>query len=438
MIVLSDVWQMSGEESSGELAASTNSAIHSFAEDDMRANQEHEQVQMLEVEKKRLEIEIEQLEREIAADGAESFSRDQLATVKSELEHNCNQLFAQRTNTLLVKLEEAKTERQVLERRAASLKRTLQNEQKLTRQLVEERSAQRTPRMPALPECVLPELSTLRESYLTAHRKRALEEEVREAERELAQRRQSIAENESKLTKVIQDNKAKSAQCEAQIRSETLELAQLEEMRSSLRERIEETRQKQKQLEHEKRMLTTQIETSEASQRTKIDEIQRNFIAAQREFDEVRARKKAEIRELTRQLHENEELNRQKLQEKELLLQEIQARAQQPSEPPKPRKAKQKKATPRAPLVSVNSIALQAEIEQLQGTKSELTAKIQDLQRKAAANERKLESVKEKLERKVAESEAQIRRVRTAKERPFPPSGFASDDALSLNSAISD
>jgi hypothetical protein len=402
----------------------------------MRANQEHEQVQMLEVEKKRLEIEIDQLEREIASDNAESFSRDQLATVKSELEHNCNQQFAQRTNTLLVKLEEAKAERQSLERRAANLKRTLQKEQELTRQLVEGRSGQRAPRPLALPEYVLPELSALRESYLTAHRKRALEEEVREAERQLAQRRQLIAENESKLLKVIQDNKAKSAQCEAQIRTETLELAQLEEMRSSLRERIEENRQRQKQLEHEKKMLTAQIEASEASQRAKIDEIQRNFLAAQREFDEVRSRKKAEIRELTRQLHENEELNRAKLQEKEILIGEMHARAQQRSEAPKVRKAKQVKVVPRDPIVSSNSIALQAEIEQLQNTKQELTQKIQDLQRKASSNEKKLESVKAKLERKIASSEAQIRKLRTAKGAgpTLPPSVFGSDDASSFNS----
>jgi chromosome segregation ATPase len=423
--------KMSADESSGELGASTSSAIHSFAEEDMRVSQEHEQVQMLEVDKKRLEIEIEQLEREIAADGAESFSRDQLATVKSELEHNCNQLFEQRTNGLLMKLEGARAEKQTLERRAASLKRTLQNEQKLTRQLVEERQLQRAPQEIPLPEFVLPELSALREGYLAAHRKKVLEEEVRDAERQLAQRRQSIADGESHLMKIVQESKAKAARCEAQIRSETLELAQLEEMRSSLRERIEENRQRQKQLEHEKRMITAQIEASETSQQAKIDETKRDFLAAQREFEETRARKKAEIRELTRQLHENEELNRTKLQEKELLLQEIHARAQQMPESPRPKKAR--KEGPRGIGISANTIALQTEIDELERTKQELTQKIQDLQRKAASNERKLELMKAKLERKVAESEAQIRRLRAGKSggNGLPPSVFRSEDGSS-------
>jgi hypothetical protein len=106
----------------------------------MRASEEQEQVQMLEIKKKRLEIEIDRLEQEIAADSADSFSRDQLATVRSELEHNSNDLFAQRTNGHVMKLDETRTERQSLERRVANLKQTLQTEQQLTKQLVDERA----------------------------------------------------------------------------------------------------------------------------------------------------------------------------------------------------------------------------------------------------------------------------------------------------------
>ena len=39
--------------------------------------------------------------------------------------------------------------------------------------------------------------------------------------------------------------------------------------------------------------------------------------------------------------------------------------------------------------------------------------KIQEVQRKAASNEQKLETAKSKLERKVAESEKQIRRLKS-------------------------
>jgi chromosome segregation ATPase len=432
---------MSGDDS--DITPSTSSALHSFAEEDMKASQEHEQVQKLEIEKKLLEIEIQQLENEIATDNAESFSRDQLATVKSELEHNCNELFAQRTNGLLLKLEEAKSEKQVLERKAANLKRALQNEQRLTRQLAEERASSRPQQTISFPELVLPDLSILRDNCALVHRKRALEDEIRDAERQLALRRQTVAENEAKLVKIIQDSKSTTAQCEAQIRAETIELAQLEEMRSSLRERIEANREKQKQLEAEKRLLTSQIEAAELAQRTRIDEINRNFLAAQREFDEVRARKKAEIRSLTKQLHENEELNRAKLQEKEQLIQEINAAMQRRQEALRPqpkvvrKKAKKMKKVKQAqPVTSANIVALQAEIDQLQAAKAELIGKMQELQRKASSNERKLEAVKSKLERKVAESERQVRRLRSLKEnggQGMPPKGFSSDESSSLN-----
>lgn len=417
--------------SADESDITSSSAIHAFAEEDMKANQENEQVQDLEIQKKRLEIEIQQLENEIAADSTESFSRDQLATVKSELEHNCNEMFQQRTNSLLIKLEAARNEKQTLERRAANLKRTLQNEQKLTKQLAEERAAQRPQQSAPFPELVLPDLSMLRDSCALVHRKRALEDEVREAERQLSLRRQAIAENEARLVKIIQDSKATAAQCESQIRAETLELAQLEEMRTSLRERIEGNRQRMKQLEAEKRLLTSQIEATEASQRAKIDEINRNFLAAQREFDEARARKKAEIRQLTKQLHENEELNRAKLQEKEQLIQEINAAMQQKPEQPRSRPIKKKKPVKKSQqqIITPNVLALQSEIEQLQTTKLELVNKMQELQRKAASNERKLETVKAKLERKVAESEKQVRRLRAMKANGLPPEQFSSDSS---------
>jgi chromosome segregation ATPase len=418
--------------SSDELdTTGSSSAIHSFAEEDMRANEEHERLQMLEIEKKRLEIEIDQLEQEIAADSAESFSRDQLATVRSELEHNSNELFAQRTNRLLMKLEETRTERQSLQRRVAHLKDTLQTEHQLTKQLVDERAAQRPPNVLSFPEFVLPDLQTLQESYRSVHRRRALEEEIRDAERQLSQRRQQIAENESRLSKVIQESRATSAQCEAQIRSDAIELAQLEETRSALRERIEENCQKQKQLNLEKRNLAAQIEAAEAAQRAKIDEIHRNFLAAQREFDEVRARKQAEIRELTRQLHENEELNRCKLQEKEIMIQEITSRTRSRADPR--RRARPKKVQQTARPVAT----LQAEINDLQRTKDELMAKLQDIQKKTAASEKKLGAIKSNLARKVAESERQIRRLRGEKQAPgdLPPRTFGSDDGSSVDTS---
>ncbi|OHT07599.1 hypothetical protein TRFO_24161 [Tritrichomonas foetus] len=410
----------------------TSSVMPSFVEDDIRTSEEHEQVQDLEIQKRCLEVEIQELEKAITTDSNENFSRDQLATVKSELEHNCSELFAQRTNALLLKLEAAKSEKEVLERKAESLKRTLQAEQRITKQLAEERAAQRPQKPPPFPDLTIPDLSLLRDTCSLAHKKRALEDEVREAERQLALRRQTIAENEAKLVKIIQDNKATAAQCEAQIRQETLDLAQLEEMRSSLRERIEANRQKMKQLEAEKRMLTAQIESAEATQRAKIDEINRNYLAAQREFDEQRARKKAEIRKLTKELHENEELNRAKLQEKEQLIQEMNAAFQQQQVLPKPKpkqKKKPKRIVPKPvqqPVISTNVLQLQNEIEQLQSEKMDLMNKIQEVQRKAASNEQKLEIAKNKLERKVAESEKQIRRLRSMRNNQqmtgLPPS----------------
>jgi hypothetical protein len=65
----------------------------------------------------------------------------------------------------------------------------------------------------------------------------------------------------------------------------------------------------------------------------------------------------------------------------------------------------------------------------------ELTGKLQDLQRKAASNERKLETVKSKLERKVAETEKQVRRLRALKDGGpgIPPIEFSPEDSSSLN-----
>lgn len=427
-----------------DITASTSSVVPSIDNEDIKTTQEHEAVQNLEITKKLLEIEIHQLENEINNDSAESFSRDQLATVKSELEHNCTELFAQRTNSLLLKLEQARSEKQTLERRAANLKKTLQNEQRLTKQLAEERASQRPQRPTSFPELSLPDLSLLRESCSLAHRKRALEDEVREAERQLSIRRQAIAENEAKLVKIVQDSKNTIAECENQIRTETLDLAQLEEMRSSLKERIEANRQKQKQYETDKRILQAQIEAAEAAQRAKIDEINRNFLAAQREFEETRARKKAEIRKLTRELHENEELNRSKLAEKERLLQEINNLENKPPPPPKPIRKQHKEKKPRRKpqaqiaqtnpiILSSNIVQLQQEISDLQNTKIEISSKLEDLKRKASSNEKKLETVKSKLERKVRETENQLRRIRSMRdsENISPPNVISSDESYS-------
>jgi chromosome segregation ATPase len=267
------------------------------------------------------------------------------------------------------------------------------------------------------------------------HSRRALDEEIRGAERQLSERRQQIAENEARLAKVIQESRATYAQCEAQIRSDTIELAQIEEMRSSLRERIEENSREQKRLSLDKRALAAQIEAAETAQRAKIDEIHRNFLAAQREFDEVRARKQAEIRELTRQLHENEELNRCRRQEKELMIRQINSRTRSTPEPRQRARPKKAQKTAKPVATALNTVALQAEVDGLQRTKDELTAKLQDIQKKTAANERKLEAVKSKLIRKVAESERQIRRLRAAKQThgDLPPMTFGSDDESSLN-----
>jgi chromosome segregation ATPase len=204
-------------------------------------------------------------------------------------------------------------------------------------------------------------------------------------------------------------------------------------MRSSLRERVEESRQRQKQLEYEKRILEAQVEAAEAAQRAKKDEIHRNFLAAQREFEEVQARKKAEIRELTRQLHENEELNRSKLQEKEQMIQEINARMDAKPEIPRKRSKKKKPATDARSVISSATVAIQAEIDQLQAAKMDLIRKMQDLQRKAASNERKLEAVRDTLERKVAETEMQVRKMRAVQDgRDLPATTLGSDDSQSF------
>lgn len=405
-------------------STSPNSNLMSIADNDMKASQEREQVQSLELQKKRYELEIRQLEADISNANSEAFSRDQLPSIKTELENTCNQMFQQRTNALQLKLEQANAEKMNLEKQVKSLQKTLQNEKRLTRQLADERESHQPPRPPPFPEVKLPDLTLLRDSYSLIHRKRALEDEVREAERQLSVRKQSIAESEAKLVKLIQDSKATTAQCEQQIRAETLELAQLEEMRNSLRERLESNKQRQKQLENEKRMLTSQIEAAEATQRAKIDEINRNFLAAQREFDETRARKKEEIRELTRKLHENEELNRAKMQEKERLILEMNALMEKRAQEQKQRAVeRQRKAAAKknqrskSPMSKSKNptptvIQLQAEIAELESQKAEIVRKSQDLIRKMTSNEKKLDNIKEKIEIKLAESERQLQKLR--------------------------
>lgn len=406
----------------------TSSVMPSFIEEDIRTSEEYEKVQKLELEKQHLELQIQQLEKTIATDRNENFSRDQLATVKSELERNCSELFEQRTNSLSLKLKEAKSEKEFLEKEAERLEKALRKEQKLTQQLAQERSQQRPQIVPQFPELTLPDLSLLKDSYTLSHKKQALEEEVREAEQQLAARRQEIVQNEAKLDKVIRDSKTTTAECEAQIRAERRDWMELTETKKALKERIEANRHKQKQLEAEKRMLAAQIESSEAAQRAKIDEINRNFLAAQREFEKQRARKKDEIRRLTKQLQENEELNRAKLQEKEQLIQEMNSIYQQQQQQvlPKPKPTPKPKPKPK-PVIqnqvqqqtfSPDILQLQNEIEQLQSTKMELMNKIQDVQRKASSNEQKLETAKRKLERKVADSERQIRRLKAIQNNP--------------------
>ncbi|EAY03175.1 hypothetical protein TVAG_345490 [Trichomonas vaginalis G3] len=420
---------MSTEESDFTNSTSPGS-FKSVYENDVKASQEKEAVQELELKKKRYELKIKQLEADISNANAESFSRDQLPSVKSELEKSCNQLFLQRTNALTLKLEQAKAERLNLEKQVKSLQKTLENERRLTKQLADERESHKPPRPPPFPEITLPDLSLLRDNYALIYRKRALEEEIRDAERQLSVRRQAIAENEGKLTKLIKDSKEATAQSEAQIRQETLDLAQLEEMRNSLRERLESNKQRQKQLENEKRMLAAQIEAAEAEQRAKIDEINRNFLAAQREFDEARARKKAEIRELTKKLHENEELNRAKIQEKERLILEMNAaiekrnieKRQREEEKRKQQQRKrmeqrQKNGSPQSgPTPAV--LQLQQEIADLENQKAELMRKSQDLIRKMTSNEKKLEATKAKIERKLAESERQLKRMKAERASP--------------------
>jgi chromosome segregation ATPase len=181
-----------------------------------------------------------------------------------------------------------------------------------------------------------------------------------------------------------------------------LEVAQLEEMRCGLCERIDDSCQRQRQLENERRKLT-RLKQHSARRR-------RRYIAtsSQRSTGSMNC-KKAQIRELVRQLHENEELNRSKLQEKEQLIHEINGRMSVKTEIP--RKKKQERT-----VISSGTVNMQADIEQLQAAKLELMRKMQDLQRKAASNERKLEAVKSKLERKVTESEKQVRKMRANQE----------------------
>ena len=427
---------MSTEESEFTGSTTPNSSLQNIADNDLKASNERELVQSLELKKKRYELEIRQLEADISNANAESFSRDQLPSVKSELENSCNQQFLQRTNALTIKYEQAKSERLNLEKQVKSLQKTLENERRITKQLAEERESHKPPRPPPFPEVTLPDLSLLRDSYALIHRKRALEEEVRDAERQLSVRRQTIAENEAKLVKLIQDSKAATQQCESQIRQETLDLAQLEEMRNSLRERLEANKQRQKQLENEKKMLISQEEAAEANQRAKIDEINRNFLAAQREFDEARARKKAEIRDLTKKLHENEELNRAKIQEKERLVLEMnaamekRAQEQRQKQQERQRMLARKRAESRqtsnrvmqpSPASSQTIIQLQAEIADLENQKKEITRKSQDLIRKMTSNEKKLDATKEKIERKLEESERQLKRLRAQKANTGSP-----------------
>ncbi|KAH0794124.1 hypothetical protein GPJ56_002002 [Histomonas meleagridis] len=394
---------MSNEESD-----LSNTSSKSFGEDEIKAVEEYEQVQNLEIKKKLLEIEIQRLENEMQTNRKECFSRDQLPTLKTEVERRCNESFAKRINSLLSKIEQAKSEKHALEQKAESLKKTLENEKRLTQQLIEEKSSQKAQFKPQFPEFIFPDLTLLKESKLLMYEKRALEDEIRDAEQQLSIKKQSIAENEANLVKIIHESKTATAECEKQIRQETLELAQLEEMKNSLRERIEANKQKQKTLEIEKRNLTLQIESAEASQRAKIDEINRNFLAAQREYDEMRSQKQEEIRKLTKQLHENEELNRIKLQEKEQLIREMNDRITPIKNTSKqPQKiTKSQKNEPQ--IVSVNVLQMQNEIEELQQTKITLTNKLQELQRKASSNIKKLESIKKKLERKIEESKRQI------------------------------
>lgn len=423
---------MSTEESDFTGSTTPSSSLQNIADNDLKASNERELVQSLELKKKRYELEIRQLEADINNANAESFSRDQLPSVKSELENTCNQQFLQRTNALTIKYEQAKNERLNLEKQVKSLQKTLENERRLTKQLADERESHKPPRPPPFPDVSLPDMSLLRDSYALVHRKRALEEEVRDAERQLSVRRQSIAENEAKLVKLIQDSKASTQQCEAQIRQETLDLAQLEEMRNSLRERLEANKQRQKQLENEKKMLASQEEAAEATQRAKIDEINRNFLAAQREFDEARARKKAEIRDLTKKLHENEELNRAKIQEKERLVLEMNAAMEKRAQEQR-QKAQEKQrmlakkrieSKPIRPVQTGQSptiIQLQTEIADLENQKKEITRKSQELIRKMTSNEKKLDATKEKIERKLEESERQLRRLRAQRANTGSP-----------------
>ena len=369
-----------------DIASSTSSPTTDFADEDIIANKNREAVQDLQTKKKLLEIQIRNLQAIINDETAESFSRDQLPAVKNELEQTCNEKFQQRTNELMLKLEKARAERKKLEIQAANLKHRLEDERKITAQLVLERESLSPQKPPPFPDLCLPDMQLLRDTCGLVHKKRALEDEVREAERQLSLRRQDIAENEANLVKIIQESKAATAQCEAQIRQETLDLAQLEEMRASLKERLDSNRQRQKQLEAEKSSLTTQIEAAEAEQRAKVEEINRNFLASQREFEEQKARKQEEIRILTKELHENQELLQSKIQEKEKLIAEVNAsqlnrqslaRSQPMTKvqqlPSENKKTKKKKVHPKkSPRSTETILRLQREIADLEKEKQEL------------------------------------------------------------------
>lgn len=423
---------MSTEDSSFSGSTSQNSTLQSIADNDMKASNEKEIVHSLELKKKRYELEINQLEMDISNANSDNFSRDQLPSVKSELENDCNQMFLKRTNALTLRLEQFKAIKLNEEKKVKNLQRLLQNEQRLTRQLIEERESHKPPRPPPFPEVILPELSLLRDRHSLPHRLRALNDETREAERQLSMKHQSHAENDAKLLKIIQDSKATTQECEAKIRAETLELAQLEETRNSLRERLEANKQRHKQLENEKRMLLSQIEAAESTHKAKIDEINRNFIAAQREFDEARARKQAEIRDLTKKLHENEELNRAKMAEKERLIMQMNELAERRAQEQRAaaiarQKKRAKQNSPRPQRPSQTAIKLQAEIDDLQRQKEEVIQKTKELLRKGNSNEKKLNTIKEKIEQRISEAEAKLRR--TGRAVPSPMKSF-NDDSL--------
>lgn len=372
-----------------------SSSLQSVADDDIKATREREAVQQLELKKKQLEIEINQLETDIASISSDSFTRDQLPSVKSEIEENCNELFATRTNALVQKIQQAKSERQILEGKLESLKKTLQTEQQLTRQFIEGHNQNISDFEFELPDIVIPDLTTLKQSYCAAHRKRLIEEETREAEQTLAARKHALVESENRLQQMYQESKATAEQLKAQIRTESLEAARLEEERTALLDRLEAAKLKKQQLEAEAKKLAAKKEAIEAANRSKLDELNRRYVAQQREFEQTKARKLAELRELQKMLKENEELNKAKNAEKLSLQQSIEETTANRMQ--------------RAQSQSVTR--LKAEIAELEQEKTTIIKKHQDLVRKMASNEKKLEAVKSKIERKIAANEQRLRLV---------------------------